>query len=76
MTLIQPVADRPGHDFRYAVDWTKLRDLGWTPETGFERGARNDGPMVCGSPGVVDKEIKERSREFQRFYEQNYKDRR
>jgi dTDP-glucose 4,6-dehydratase len=26
------VADRPGHDRRYAVDWSKLRDeLGWTP---------------------------------------------
>src|SRR6202000_2335025 len=30
--LIQTVADRPGHDFRYALDPAKLcRDLGWTP---------------------------------------------
>jgi dTDP-glucose 4,6-dehydratase len=26
------VADRPGHDLRYAIDFTRLREeLGWTP---------------------------------------------
>lgn len=29
---IEFVADRPGHDRRYAVDWSKInRDLGWSP---------------------------------------------
>jgi dTDP-glucose 4,6-dehydratase len=33
------VADRPGHDHRYAIDPSKLeRDLGWAPETAFEDG--------------------------------------
>lgn len=33
------VADRPGHDFRYAIDATKLqRDLGWKPLESFESG--------------------------------------
>ena len=33
------VADRPGHDFRYAIDATKLeRDLGWSPQETFETG--------------------------------------
>src|SRR5690606_12624280 len=33
------VADRPGHDRRYASDASKLRDeLGWEPEYDFERG--------------------------------------
>ena len=33
------VADRPGHDRRYAIDASKLRDeLGWEPEYSFERG--------------------------------------
>lgn len=27
--LIQPITDRPGHDRRYALDVSKLRDLGW-----------------------------------------------
>jgi len=36
--LISPVADRPGHDRRYALDTTKLRGLGWVPQTDFEAG--------------------------------------
>ena len=30
------VADRPGHDFRYAMDITKIRALGWFPKTNFD----------------------------------------
>jgi dTDP-glucose 4,6-dehydratase len=37
-SLIRPVADRPGHDRRYALDTTKLRALGWTPAVPFDRG--------------------------------------
>ncbi len=38
-TLITFVKDRPGHDRRYAIDAGKLeRDLGWRPETRFDRG--------------------------------------
>jgi dTDP-glucose 4,6-dehydratase len=37
--LIQFVTDRPGHDFRYAIDHRKLTaDLGWTPTVTFETG--------------------------------------
>ncbi|HEU5319430.1 MAG TPA: GDP-mannose 4,6-dehydratase, partial [Methylomirabilota bacterium] len=34
-TLVQPVADRPGHDRRYAVDWAKIHRLGWAPRRPF-----------------------------------------
>ncbi len=37
--LISFVADRPGHDARYAIDCAKIeRDLGWTPRESFESG--------------------------------------
>jgi len=35
-TLIRPVADRPGHDRRYALDCAKLKALGWAPQKDFE----------------------------------------
>lgn len=39
--LITFVTDRPGHDFRYAIDCTKLEyELGWHPEHNFEDGLR------------------------------------
>ena len=40
-SLITFVADRPGHDRRYAIDPTKIHDeLGWLPETSFEVGIK------------------------------------
>lgn len=37
--LISFVEDRKGHDFRYAIDPSKIsRDLGWAPKTRFEEG--------------------------------------
>ena len=36
--LITYVADRPGHDRRYALDCSRLRALGWRREVGFDEG--------------------------------------
>ena len=37
--LITFVTDRPGHDRRYAIDASKIKDdLGWTPQLAFEEG--------------------------------------
>jgi dTDP-glucose 4,6-dehydratase len=39
--LISFVADRPGHDFRYAIDPRKIcNELGWQPRESFESGLR------------------------------------
>jgi dTDP-glucose 4,6-dehydratase len=37
-SLVRHVADRPGHDRRYALDATKLRALGWQPSRPLEEG--------------------------------------
>lgn len=40
-SLITFVKDRPGHDLRYAIDATKIKnDLGWTPQETFNSGIR------------------------------------
>jgi dTDP-glucose 4,6-dehydratase len=39
-SLLRSVADREGHDRRYSLDTTKLRSLGWAPQTSFEDGLR------------------------------------
>lgn len=37
--LIRYVKDRPGHDLRYAMDISKMREeFGWEPKVGFEEG--------------------------------------
>ena len=39
MKQIVFVADRPGHDFRYAIDATKIgKELGWKPKISFSKG--------------------------------------
>lgn len=40
-TLIKFVKDRPGHDFRYSVNCSKLRKLGWKAEVRFEQGMKD-----------------------------------
>lgn len=38
---IEYVNDRPGHDYRYSVDYSKIkRELGWEPLVGFEEGIK------------------------------------
>ena len=38
-SLIKFVKDRPGHDFRYSLDTSKIeREIGWKPEIDFEKG--------------------------------------
>lgn len=36
--LIRYIQDRPGHDFRYALDFSRIRSLGWEPQVDFQEG--------------------------------------
>jgi dTDP-glucose 4,6-dehydratase len=37
-SMIEYVHDRPGHDFRYSLDCSKIRALGWKPGRSFDEG--------------------------------------
>ncbi|MDZ4202921.1 MAG: dTDP-glucose 4,6-dehydratase [Gallionella sp.] len=71
--LITFVADRPGHDKRYAIDASKIaRELGWKPQETFESGLRKtvewylqNGDWVRGVS----------SGEYQNWVQQNYTNR-
>ncbi|GBD06475.1 dTDP-glucose 4,6-dehydratase [bacterium HR21] len=38
VSLLRSVPDRPGHDRRYALQWDRLRSLGWEPRVSFDEG--------------------------------------
>lgn len=41
LEMIEYVKDRPGHDRRYAIDWSKIKhELGWEPLRSFEEGLK------------------------------------
>ncbi|HEV2141065.1 MAG TPA: dTDP-glucose 4,6-dehydratase [Candidatus Dormibacteraeota bacterium] len=37
-SMIEFVADRPGHDYRYALETSRIRALGWEPQVNFAEG--------------------------------------
>ena len=37
-SMIEFIQDRPGHDFRYSLDCSKIRALGWKPRHSFDEG--------------------------------------
>jgi dTDP-glucose 4,6-dehydratase len=70
-TLIKPVADRPGHDRRYALDTTKLRGTGWSPRVPFERGLRDTIEWYRANDWWW-RPIKEADPAFRSYYEAQY----
>lgn len=71
-SLIRHVADRPGHDRRYAVDCTRLRRLGWQPTVAFEEGLRRTVEWYRTNESWW-RPIK--SGEFREYYERQYRQR-
>lgn len=70
VSLITTVADRPGHDRRYALTSAKMeRELGWTPQMDFERGLRLTIDWYRANTEWVQR-IK--SGAYLEYYEQNY----
>jgi dTDP-glucose 4,6-dehydratase len=60
-SLIRFVADRPGHDRRYAIDSSKIRhELGWTPSIPFQQGLQDTVAWYQSNPVWVQR-LRERS---------------
>lgn len=71
--LITFVKDRPGHDRRYAIDASKLKnELGWIPSVKFEEGFRMTIDWYLENKSWVENVT---SGEYQRYYEGQYAER-
>ncbi len=68
--LITFVKDRPGHDRRYAIDFSKLtQELGWSPEESLESGIRKTIKWYLDKREWVDRV---RSGEYQSWIKEHY----
>jgi len=57
--LIEFVKDRPGHDFRYSLDTTKIKnELGWEAKTTFEEGIEKTVKWYIENMAWVEKKLK------------------
>jgi dTDP-glucose 4,6-dehydratase len=71
--LINFVTDRPGHDWRYAMDTRKIeRELGWRPQESFESGLRKTVGWYLANAGWV---ASVRSGAYREWIETNYQGR-
>ena len=68
--LIRFVPDRPGHDFRYAIDSSRVRaELGWAPRVSLNEGIETTVNWYLGNPEWVESV---RSGEYMRWMEEHY----
>ena len=70
LDLITYVTDRAGHDLRYAIDSTKLKEeLGWEPSLQFEEGIEKTVRWYLDNEEWMDNIT---SGEYEKYYEQMY----
>jgi dTDP-glucose 4,6-dehydratase len=68
--LVTFVKDRPGHDHRYAIDFTKLsRELGWSPRHDLAAGLTDTVGWYLGNPGWIERV---RTGSYRAWMAQNY----
>ncbi|MCK4781669.1 dTDP-glucose 4,6-dehydratase [Candidatus Parcubacteria bacterium] len=69
-SFIEYIKDRPGHDFRYALDTRKIKKLGWKPEHKFGEAIRKTAKWYKENASWWEK-IK--SGEYLKYYKKQYK---
>ena len=71
--LISFVNDRPGHDRRYALDFTKIKnELGWQPEMEFAEGIKKTIDWYRNNQAWCNDVL---SGEYRKFYDKHYRER-
>lgn len=69
-SLIEYVTDRPGHDVRYAIDWSKIeRELSWKPSCTLQEGIKK---TVAWYKENESWWKRAKSGEYQAYYQQQY----
>jgi dTDP-glucose 4,6-dehydratase len=71
-SFIEYVKDRPGHDFRYALDIRKIKKLGWKPKYNFKKAIKETIEWYLKNQSWVENIT---SGEFRNYYEKIYKNR-
>lgn len=72
-SMITFVADRPGHDMRYAIDPAKIAtELGWYPETPLSRGLALTVKWYLDNPAWIESVT---SGDYQKYYDEMYSNR-
>ncbi len=69
--LITYVADRPGHDRRYAVNTAKIKKLGWQPRHNFEQGLKKTVEWYVRHEDWW-RQIKQKQVEYQQWIDKQY----
>ena len=71
LKLVKYVKDRPGHDKRYAIDATKIKnELGWMPSLQFAEGLKKTIEWYLNNQDWLDNIT---SGEYQKYYREQYK---
>ena len=69
--LITFIKDRPGHDKRYAIDASKIKnELGWEPSLQFDEGLSKTIDWYLNNKSWINNVT---SGEYQKYYKQQYK---
>lgn len=71
-SLITHVPDRPGHDRRYSLNCEKIRALGWKPSHNFEQALEETIQWYVSHQDWW-RRIKEKQKEFQEYYQKQYR---
>lgn len=68
--MIEHIKDRPGHDRRYSIDWSKIKnELGYSPKHSFDHALKNTINWYIANKGWW---TRVKNQEYQKYYQSQY----